>query len=91
LALLSIRIIPRASKSTIAGRRGDAILVRVAAPPVDGAANEALIELLAKALALPKRDISIVAGERSRDKRVSIAGISDAELSARVSDILQPS
>ena len=91
MALLSIRIIPRASKSTIAGRRGDAILVRVAAPPVEGAANEALIELLAKALAIPKRNISIVAGERSRDKRISIAGMSDAELSARVSDILQPS
>ena len=88
MALLSVRIIPRASKSAIAGRRGDAILVRVAAPPVDGAANQALIELLAKALAIPKRNISIVAGERSRDKRVSIAGISDAELSARVSDIL---
>jgi uncharacterized protein (TIGR00251 family) len=88
MALLSVRVIPRASKSGITGRRGDAIVVRLAAPPVDGAANDALIEFLARTFARPRRDITIVSGQKSRDKRVSIEGITDAELSARLSAIL---
>jgi len=55
--------------------RGAAILVRLAAPPVDGAANDALIAFLSAALGIPRRQITIVSGERSRDKRVRIAGI----------------
>jgi uncharacterized protein (TIGR00251 family) len=55
--------------------RGDAILVRLAAPPVEGAANAALVEFLASALGLPRRDITILGGERSRDKRVRVAGL----------------
>jgi len=55
--------------------RGAAILVRLAAPPVDGAANDALIAFLSAALDIPRRQITIVSGERSRDKRVRIAGI----------------
>jgi uncharacterized protein (TIGR00251 family) len=81
-------VIPRASKSGISGRRGEAIVVRLAAPPVDGAANDALIEFLARTFARPRRDVTIISGEKSRDKRVSIEGITDAELSARLSDIL---
>lgn len=88
MAHLSVRVIPRASKSGISGRRGDAIVVRLAVPPVDGAANDALIEFLARTFARPRRDITIVAGQKSRDKRVSIDGITDAELSARLSAIL---
>lgn len=88
MALISIRVIPRASKSAIAGRRGDAILVRLAAPPVEGAANEELIEVLSKAFGRPRRDITIVSGHKSRDKRVSIEGISDTDAAARLSAIL---
>ena len=55
--------------------RGDAWLVRLQAPPVDGAANAALIALLAKLLGVSRRAVTIVAGERSREKRVHIAGI----------------
>jgi len=62
--------------------RGAAILVRLAAPPVDGAANDALIAFLSAALDIPRRQITIVSGERSRDKRVRIAGIgTDAAIS----------
>jgi uncharacterized protein (TIGR00251 family) len=86
--ILSVRVIPRSPKSKIDGRRGDAILVRLAAPPVDGAANEALIDLLSREFQLPKRQISIVAGATSRDKRVEIAGPKDADVEARLSDIL---
>jgi uncharacterized protein len=86
--ILSVRVIPRSPKSAISGMRGDAVLVRLAAPPVDGAANEALIDLLAKEFQRPKRDITILAGHTARDKRVEIAGEPDADLQARLSAIL---
>lgn len=72
---LDIRVIPRAGRSGFGGLRDGALLVRLAAAPVDGAANDELIALLAKTLRIPKRDITIVSGERSRTKRVRIAGI----------------
>jgi uncharacterized protein (TIGR00251 family) len=72
---LDIRVIPRAGRSGFGGLRDGALLVRLAAAPVDGAANDELIALLAKTLRIPKRDITIVSGERSRSKRVRIAGI----------------
>ena len=72
---LEIRVIPRAGRSGFAGLREGALLVRLAASPVDGAANAELIALLAKTLKIPKRDITIVSGERSRSKRVRIDGV----------------
>jgi uncharacterized protein len=86
--ILSVRVIPRSPRSKIDGRRGDALLVRLAAPPVDGAANAALIELLAHEFERPRRDIRILAGHASRDKRVEIASLSDAEGADRLSAIL---
>jgi uncharacterized protein (TIGR00251 family) len=86
---ISVRVIPRASKTAISGRRGDAIVVRLSAPPVEGAANEALIEFLAKSLRVPRRSVSIVSGEKSRDKRVAVDGLTEAEVSARLSAILE--
>jgi uncharacterized protein len=76
-ATIDVRVIPRAGKSAIAGVRGNALLVRLNAPPVDGAANAELIDVLADALDIPKRAISIVAGERSRQKRVCIEGVTN--------------
>lgn len=73
--IISVRVIPRASKSGVAGTRADELLVRLHAPPVEGAANAELIELIAAALEVPKRAVSIVAGEHSRHKRVRVAGI----------------
>jgi uncharacterized protein (TIGR00251 family) len=73
--IIDVRVIPRASKSGIAGMRGDAVLVRLHAAPVDGAANAELIEVLADALGVPKRAVSIVAGERARQKRVRVEGV----------------
>lgn len=72
--LVDIRVIPRAGRAGIAGVRNDALLVRLTAPPVDGAANSELIEVLADAFDVPKRAIAIVSGERSRTKRVRIVG-----------------
>jgi len=80
-ALLDVRVIPRAGRSGMAGVRDGALLVKLAAAPVDGAANAELIAVLAEALGLPKRSIEIVNGERSRSKRVRVAGIArDAAL-----------
>ena len=68
-------MIPRAGRSGFAGLRGGALVVRLAAAPVDGAANAELIALLAKTLRIPSHDISLVSGERSRTKRIRIAGM----------------
>ena len=73
--VLNIRVVPRARRSGVGGMRGDAWLVRLQAPPVEGAANEELIALLASTLGVSKRAVSIVSGERSRQKRVRVAGI----------------
>ena len=85
-ATLLVRVIPRASKTAITGKRGDAVVVRLAAPPVDGAANAALVEFIADLFGRPKRDITILSGHTSRDKRISIAGVSEAELARRLSE-----
>ena len=69
---LTIRVVPRASKPGFAGTRGGAILVRLQSPPVEGAANEELIQVIAQAFGVAKRDVAIVAGEHSRLKRVAI-------------------
>jgi len=74
-------VIPRASKPGIAGTRDGALLVRLQSPPVEGAANTELIQILSDALDVPRRSISIVAGERSRQKRVRIEGVSEDDVS----------
>ena len=70
--LLQLRVLPRASKSSIEGEQDGVLRVRLTAPPVEGAANKALIDLLSGVLGLPKRDVMIVRGERSREKTVLI-------------------
>ena len=69
---LTIRVVPRASKPGVAGTRGGAILVRLQSPPVEGAANEELIQVIARAFGVAKRDVAIIAGEHSKLKRVAI-------------------
>jgi uncharacterized protein len=81
---LEIRVIPRAGRSGVAGLRDGALLVKLAAAPVDGAANDELIALLARALRIPKRDITMVSGERSRTKRIRIAGVDREEALAKL-------
>ena len=73
---LDVRVIPRARKTEITGVRDDAIVVRLAAPPVEGAANEALVAFVAEWLAVPRRAVHILSGERSRRKRVTVDGVS---------------
>jgi len=68
----------------VVGRHGDAIRIRVAAPPVDGAANEELIRFLTKALAVPRNAVQITSGATGRRKTVEIEGLSAAEAETRL-------
>jgi len=69
----SVRLQPRASKNEIAGLQGSALKVRVTAPPVDGMANQALIELLSRTLNTSRRNVCIVSGHTSRTKLIEIS------------------
>ena len=79
-------MIPRAGRSEVAGIRNGAVLVRLAAAPVDGAANAELIEILSRVLEVPKRDITIISGDKSRSKRVRIAGLDRDAVIARLTN-----
>jgi len=72
---LLVLVQPRASRSRVVGEHGGYLKVQLAAPPVDGAANAALLELLADLLGVPRRQVSLVSGESSRRKRVRAAGV----------------
>ncbi len=78
--ILDVRVIPRARTTEIAGSRDGAMLIRVAAPPVDGAANDAVIALLAERLNVPRRAIRIVSGDTSRRKRIEIVGATPEQI-----------
>jgi uncharacterized protein len=75
-------VIPRARTTEVAGMRGDSLLVRLAAPPVDGAANDVLIAFLAATFSVPRRAVGIISGDRRRQKRVAIAGVTAAQVKA---------
>jgi uncharacterized protein (TIGR00251 family) len=87
-AILQVRVTPRAGRTAVGGMRGDALLIRLAAAPVDGAANDALVAYLSTLLDVPKRDLRIVSGERGRDKRIAVAGLTQDQLLQKLSDIL---
>ena len=86
--ILLVRVIPRARRSELSGVRNGALLVRLSAAPVDGAANEALRTLLAGVLGVPLRGVAIVSGERSREKRVRVSGLTPAALRQRLAAVL---
>jgi uncharacterized protein (TIGR00251 family) len=73
-----VRVQPRASRAAFVGLHGEAVKVALTAPPVDGAANGALLELVADVLGVPKRRVSLVRGEKSRQKVVRVADMSGA-------------
>jgi uncharacterized protein (TIGR00251 family) len=74
---VTVRVQPRASRNELSGVHGDALKVRLTAPPVEGAANEALVEFLAATFGVPTRAVTIVAGTSSRTKVVELAGITE--------------
>lgn len=82
---VAVRLQPRARRDEIAGMRGDAVLIRVTAPPVDGRANAALCAFVAKRAGVPKSSVSVVVGASARDKVVEVEGLDDAALRAALS------
>ena len=82
--LITVRVVPRAARAGLAGTRDDALLVRLNAAPVEGAANAELIEVLSDALGVAKRAVSITAGERSRRKTVLIRGVTANEVVQKI-------
>jgi uncharacterized protein (TIGR00251 family) len=73
----AVRVQPRASNNEIAGVHGDALKIRLTAPPVDGAANEELVAFLSKFFVVGRKSVRILAGESSRSKIVEIEGITE--------------
>ena len=82
--VVNVRVIPRASKDQIQGVLGDALKIRLQAPPVDGKANDALVRFLADTLKLPVRSISLLSGETGRNKRIFFSGLDTEEASLRL-------
>lgn len=75
--ILDLHVQPGASRTEVSGLHGDALKIRLAARPVDGAANAELVRFLAEAFGVPRREVTIESGETSRRKRVRVAGASD--------------
>ena len=83
--LLAVKILPGASRNEICGWLGETLKVKLTAPPVDGRANDALVEFLAEKLGLPRRSVALTRGETARQKLVRIDGLTPAEAKARLS------
>jgi uncharacterized protein (TIGR00251 family) len=81
---LKLRIVPNAKRDEMVGEYGDAVKIKVAAPAVEGKANEALLEFVAEKLHIHRRDITLISGEKSRDKLIEIAGLDAAEARERL-------
>jgi uncharacterized protein len=81
---VAIKVIPRAGKTAIVGARDNVLVIRLAAAPVDGAANAALVSLLAETLGVPRRQITVVSGEKSRIKRVKVMGVTTEAVRQRL-------
>ncbi len=81
-ARLVVHVVPRAKRTEVAGRHGDAIKIKLKAPPVDGAANAELVRFVAERLDVPRSDVTITAGHTGRRKTLEIAGIAAAALRA---------
>lgn len=78
--IFDVRVVPRASKSEIIGEHDGALKVRIASPPVDGAANLELIRVLAKKLGVSRNDIEIISGGTSKNKRIRVTNLSQSKL-----------
>ena len=80
----AIKVHPRARKNSITGELGDALKLSITSPPIDGRANQACIEFLAKLLKVPRSSVTIASGQSSRDKVVRVVGLSADEVRQRI-------
>jgi uncharacterized protein (TIGR00251 family) len=83
-AVLRVKLLPKSSRNQIVGQEGDHIKVKVTSPPIEGRANKALIDLLAKNLAVPKSHIEIISGKSSRLKSIRIDGLTLEEITRKL-------
>ena len=82
--ILDLRIVARSSKNEIVGFHDGSLKIRIASPPVDGAANAELIRLLAKTFRVSKSDVFIISGETSKNKRIMIANLSKSSFEEKI-------
>ena len=83
-ATFQVKVNPRARKNAITGTQGDALKLALTAPPVEGRANQACIEFVAKLLNVPRSSVTIAAGESSRQKLIRVAGVPAAQVEAKL-------
>lgn len=81
--IFTVRVVPRASQSEIVGEHDGALKVRIASPPVDGAANAELIKLLAKSFDVPKSAIEIIGGQTSKTKQIKVSNINPSDFASK--------
>jgi len=86
--LLPLKVVPGASRTRLVGLHGDALKVQVAAPPADGQANAAVLDLLATQLAIARRNLQLCSGSQSSQKIIAITGLSAEQLRQRLRDCL---
>ena len=82
--VLSLHVQPGAKRTEVMGLHGEALKIRLAAPPVEGKANECLVDFVADKLGVPKRQVTLVSGLSSRSKRVAVAGMNAAEVEGKM-------
>lgn len=82
---LTVLVQPRASRTKVVGEHDGQLKIQLAAPPVDGEANAALVEFIAKTLGVPRRQVTLVAGDTSRRKRLRVEGVDAATAEAVIS------
>ncbi len=88
-ATFSVRVQPRAKKNAITGEMGDALKLSLTAPPIEGRANEAVVDFFAKLLNVARSSVTIAAGESSRNKVIRVSGMSADSLRARLQTAMQ--
>lgn len=79
-AILKLHVTPRSSRNEITGWRDDVLCVRLTAPPVEGAANAALLKFVADALGIRKSQVTLISGKTSREKTLKITGLSESDV-----------
>ena len=89
LTCFHVRVQPRASRQRILGLHGDGLKVQLTAAPVDNRANQQLIEILSRALGVPKNHLSLTAGMKSKDKTVAVRGLSKERLRETLENLLK--
>ncbi|HET57912.1 MAG TPA: DUF167 domain-containing protein [Deltaproteobacteria bacterium] len=85
--IFAVRVLPRSSRSEIAGLHGGALKVRITAAPVEGKANEACVACIADFLGVPKSRVEIIAGSTAKNKRLFVAGMTRTQVESRINDL----